>query len=251
VAAQVPARVAAASVCALALFARTLSSQIPTGAIEGTIIDREGKPIRDVEVSVAATPTSVRSDSLGKFLLASVQPGERELHVRRLAFAPATVKVEVESEDTVSVTITLSVIAQTLNAVLVRGDVARARLMQDFEDRRKRGFGHFITRSDIEERHPLLLSELVRRIPGAMLAPTAAGRSTLRFSRAMMGRDCPPQYWIDGVMVTGFNIDDMMPGDVEGIELYAGPSVVPPQFNNPRSSVNCGLVLIWTRVPGS
>jgi hypothetical protein len=65
------------------------------------------------------------------------------------------------------------------------------------------------------------------------------------------GRDCPPQYWIDGVMVSGFNIDDMMPGDVEGIELYAGPSVVPPQFNNPRSSVNCGLVLIWTRVPGS
>jgi hypothetical protein len=52
-------------------------------------------------------------------------------------------------------------------------------------------------------------------------------------------------------MVSGFNIDDMMPGDVEGIELYAGPSVVPPQFNNPRSSVNCGLVLIWTRVPGS
>jgi hypothetical protein len=239
--------------CALALVARALGAQIQTGAIEGTVIDREGKPIRDVEVSVVATQTSVRSDSLGKFLLASVQAGERELHVRRLAFAPATVRVEVESEDTVSVTITLSVVAQTLNAVLVRGDLVRARLMQDFEDRRKRGFGHFITRSDIEERHPLLLSELVRRVPGAVLAPTAAGRSTLRFSRSMMGggRDCPPQYWIDGVMVSGFNIDDMMPGDVEGIELYAGPSVVPPQFNNPRSSVNCGLVLIWTRVPGS
>ncbi len=239
--------------CVLALAAHALGAQAPTGSIAGTVLDPDGKAIPDVEIAVAATQTSIRSDTAGKFFLANVQPGDRELRVRRLAFAPAVVMVEVAARDTSTVTITLSVVAQTLNAVVVNEDAVRIRIMRRFEERRKQGFGHFITRREIEERNPSLLSDVVRRIPGAVLSPTAGGRSVLRFGRATMGpgRDCPPQYWLDGVMVYGFNIDDIVPSDVEGIELYAGASVIPAEFNNPRSTVACGLVVIWTRVPGA
>ena len=74
-------------------------------------------------------------------------------------------------------------------------------------------------------------------------------RSVLRFARN--GRtNCPPQYFIDGVQATGYNIDDMPVGDVEGIEIYAGPSGLPPEFNKFHSTVSCGAVIIWTRLPG-
>ena len=233
------------------LFAPVLAAQTPTGSVAGTVIDSDGKPIPDVEIIVVETKTSIRSDSVGKFLLASLEAGDRALRVRRLAYAPVAVTVHVEPKDTIDVTITLTVVAQTLNAVLVHEDVAHVRIMRQFEERRKQGFGHFITRREIEDRHPLLLSDMMRRIPGAMLRPAAGGRSVLRFSRALIGgtRDCPPQYWVDGVMVSGFNIDDIMPSDIEGVELYSGVSVIPPEFNNPRSTVACGLVVIWTRVP--
>ena len=52
-------------------------------------------------------------------------------------------------------------------------------------------------------------------IPGAILIPGENGRLALRFSR--VGRTgCPPQFYIDGIQATGFTIDDMPPGDVEG-----------------------------------
>ena len=241
---------------ALTAFASTfaapvLAAQTPTGSVAGTVIDADGRGIPEVEIIIVETKTSIRSDSVGKFLLASLNAGDRELRVRRLAYAPVEVTVHVEPKDTIDVTITLTVVAQTLNAVLVHEDVAHVRIMRQFEERRKRGFGHFITRREIEDRHPLLLSDMMRRVPGTLLAPAAGGRSVLRFSRALIGgsRDCPPQYWVDGVMVYGFNIDDIMPSDIEGIELYSGASVIPPEFNNPRSTVACGLVVIWTRVP--
>jgi len=74
----------------------------------------------------------------------------------------------------------------------------------------------------------------------------------LRFNRAQMGgRDCPPQYWVDGVKAFALNIDDIIPQDVEGIEIYEGASTVPPQFNTKEGTTICGVVLIWTRIPGT
>jgi hypothetical protein len=67
----------------------------------------------------------------------------------------------------------------------------------------------------------------------------------------MGGRDCPPQYWVDGVKAFGLNIDDIIPQDVEGIEIYEGASTVPPQFNTKEGTTICGVVLIWTRIPGT
>src|SRR5262249_26101003 len=117
-----------------------------------------------------------------------------------------------------------------------------------------RGFGHFVTREQIEARNPSNLSDLMRLIPGTRLTQSrVGGTSTLRFNRATMGpgRDCPPQYWVDGIKSWALNIDDIRPQDVEGIELYSGPSSLPPQFNTKEGSTVCGVVLIWTRIPGA
>ncbi len=228
-----------------------LAAQGRTGAISGVVKDDLGAPIASVEVSVQAAARVVRTDSAGKFVLASLPAGTVNVGFRRLAFAPVVLRVEVPANDTSDVEVTLTVVAEQLKGVIVQEDADHIRQLEDFERRRKLGFGHFITRSDIERRHPLLLSDMMRMIPGISLLPGPNGRVAMRFARADMGgRDCPPQFWIDGIPVVGFNVDDMPATDVEGIELYAGAATLPAQFNKLKSNAICGTVVVWTRVPG-
>jgi hypothetical protein len=245
----------ALTVVTLMFAALPLAAQVAVGAvgaIEGVVRGPDGKPIADVEIATPFLPRVIRSDSVGEFLLAGLPAGPVELRFRRLAYSPAIVSIDVEPRDTISIVVTLTVVALQLNAVVVNEDAARIRIMRAFEERRKHGFGHFITREEIEKRGPRMLSDMVRRVPGTVLTPVSGGsRYVLRFSRAVTGpgRSCEPQYWVDGIFVQAFNIDDILPSDVEGVELYGGPSVAPPQFANPRANPSCGSVVIWTRVP--
>jgi hypothetical protein len=61
---------------------------------------------------------------------------------------------------------------------------------------------------------------------------------------------CPPQYYVDGIMLTGYNIDDMPVSDVEAIELYSGIAGLPAEYARARGNRDCGTVAIWTRIPG-
>lgn len=223
------------------------AAQVRLGAVTGTVKDDLGAPIQGVEVSVPNV-APVRTDSAGKFLLASLPPGSTDVLFRRLSFSPIALTILVPRDDTTEVDVTLTVVAQQLKGVVVQEDAKHIRQLDDFEARRKQGNGHFITRHQIEARNPMLLSDMMRSVPGALLIPDGS-RSVLRFARN--GRmNCPPQYFIDGVQATGYNIDDMPVGDVEGVEIYAGPSVLPPEFNKFHSTVACGAVIIWTRLPG-
>jgi outer membrane receptor for monomeric catechols len=112
------------------------------------------------------------------------------------------------------------------------------------------GIGHFITRFEIEKRDPMTLSDMLRMVPGTRLYTGENGRTTLRFARSG-GANCPPQFFVDGISAAGFTVDEMPPGDVEGIELYSGSAGLPPEFNRLRGTPNCGTVVIWTRIPGN
>jgi hypothetical protein len=73
----------------------------------------------------------------------------------------------------------------------------------------------------------------------------------VRFVTASIARkDCVPQYWLDGVRAEGVEIDDFPPREIEGIEVYQGPSTTPAQFSQGSIS-KCGAIVLWTRVPGT
>lgn len=223
------------------------------GAISGTVRDSAGKPIPGVEVVLLQRKGAVRSDSLGDFRLVDIPAGKRQLHFRRLGFAPKSVDTMITEGTTLALTVRLEATATEIEGVTVEEMTRKRQLLADFYDRSSRGFGHFITRDQIEQRNPMNLSDMMRMIPGARLVPMrSGGQAALRFNRASMGgRDCPPQYWVDGVKAYGLNIDDVIPQDVEGIEIYEGASTVPPQFNTKEGTTICGVVLIWTRIPGT
>jgi Carboxypeptidase regulatory-like domain/TonB-dependent Receptor Plug Domain len=220
-----------------------------TGAITGVVKDDLGAPIANVEVSVLTARASVRTDSVGRFLLAALPPGATDVSFRRLSFAPIQLSILVPHDDTTEVDVTLTIVAQKLKGVVSQADAEHLRQLDAFEARRKLGIGHFITRGQIEKRNPGLLSDMIRTIPGAVILPGENGRAILRFARTARG--CPPQFFIDGIQALGFNIDDMPVSDVEAVELYAGASELPLEYNKINSTVNCGAVIIWTRLPGN
>ena len=223
------------------------------GAISGTIKDSAGTPIPGVEVVLLQQKGAVYSDSVGVFRFANIPSGKRELHFRRLGFAPKSLGADISEGKTLAMAVILDPSATSIEGMTVEEATRRRQLLSDFYDRSARGFGHFVTRDQIEKRNPMNLSDMMRMIPGARLVPLrSGGQAALRFSRAQMGsRDCPPQYWVDGVKAWNLNIDDIVPQDVEGIEVYSGASTVPPQFNTREGTTICGVVLIWTRIPGT
>lgn len=235
---------------ATSLGAQERAPAVSRGVVTGTVYDGDHKPIERVEVSVVNGTAAARTDTAGEFTLAGLAPGRASLRFRRLGFEPVILVAQVPMGDTSDVEVTLNVVAQQIKGVIVQDDAPKIIQLAEFEGRRQQGIGHFITRAQIERRHPIRLSDMARLIPGAVLLPDrAGGQSTLYFAGAPHAK-CPPQYWVDGVMVTGFNIDDVQPSDIEGVEFYSGPAGLPPQYNQSRGNTICGLVLIWTRLPG-
>ena len=232
--------------------AASAASAQSVGAISGTIKDSAGTPIPGVEVVLLQTKGAVYSDSVGVFRFANIPAGKRSLHFRRLGFAPKAVDTQVTEGTTVALAVVLDLSATVIDGMTVEEMTRRRQMLSDFYERSASGFGHFVTREQIEKRNPMNLSDMMRMIPGARLTPLrGGGQATLRFSRAQGPRDCPPQYWVDGVKTWNLNIDDIVPQDVEGIEVYSGASTVPPQFNTKEGTTICGVILIWTRVPGT
>jgi hypothetical protein len=242
---------ASVSVALLSLvLASTANAQMRSGGVSGIIKDSLGLPIADVEIADVSAGKAVRSDSLGHFLLANVPSGNVDISFRRVAYAPVVLLIAIPPADTTEVEVVLGVVAQQLKGMIVQAHPDQLRQLVAFESRRKRGIGHFITRSQIEDRHPLMLSDMLRTIPGAILINADNGRTSVRFSRVARN-NCPPQFFVDGVEVTGFSIDDMPPGDVEGVELYPGAAGLPPEYNRLHGTSICGTVVIWTRIPST
>lgn len=225
-------------------------AQRHTGALSGIVKDSAGIRIHGVEVIVIGTGAATRTDTAGRFLLAGLPRGATDVSLRRIAYEPVVVNIEVVEAETTEVEIRLGALAQSLPSVVVNDHTDRVRTLAAFESRRKTGVGQFITRAEIEKRHPLRLSEMVRTIPGAMIVPAENGRVALRFARSSGA--CQPQFFLDGQRVTSsFNVDDLPPVDVEGVELYSGPAGLPPEFNHLYDGTVCGTVVIWTRIPGN
>ena len=177
--------------------------------------------------------------------------GKHELRFRRVGFGPETVEATVGADRVDSVAVVLHNVVVELPGMTVESE-ARERLLSDFYRRKEHGHGHYVTRAQIEERRPALLTDIMRLIPGVRVVQNrGTGGASLRFGRAVMSpdRDCPPQYWVDGIRVNQFNLDELSPSDIEGIELYGGPGGLPPQYNVKDGTTVCGTVLIWTRIP--
>ncbi|HEV2130619.1 MAG TPA: TonB-dependent receptor plug domain-containing protein [Longimicrobiaceae bacterium] len=206
-----------------------------------------GEPLRGAQVILLATGLGGVTNEGGALLLESLAPGTRTVEVRYLGFAPERTTVQLENERAADLAFALEVRPVALAALQVKVHKKGRRLeLTGFERRKARGFGTFITREQIEARQPQRMSDVLRSVPGVHLASTGFSDSRASMLRSTPSRRCPIQYYMDGVQVFAFNIDDVRPHDIEGLEIYKGASEIPPDFN--RGTALCGVIVIWTRV---
>jgi len=221
-------------------------------SISGIVRDSSGVPIPEADVAIASAHLLTRTNRVGQFVLTKVEAGQSELSVRRLGYAPQSVQIDVRPGSYDTIVVVLAEQALELPGVAVNDQTKRRLLwIEDFYRRRAQGIGGtYYTREDIEARHVSRLSDVLRDAPGIRFVRSRGG-SGIRFDvAASLRRDCLPQYWIDGQRIANVELDDFPARDIEGIELYNGPSSTPGQFSQ-GAVTTCGTVVIWSRVPGT
>lgn len=223
-----------------------LQAQAVGASIAGVVRDPAGAPIPFAYVSVAELRGV--ADSSGRFMLAKLVPGATEVMVRRLGFTPKRITITLAEGRLDSMNVVLEVLPFELAGITT--EAATMGRMAEFERHRATGHGVYLDRMELEKRRTPRLTDVLRRIPGVRIVSDRAGRAMVRMGRSSMGRDCPPEFWIDGVRAQFLGADDVPVGDIEALEVYRGPSGLPPEFNSRSGNAQCGAVIIWTRIPG-
>jgi hypothetical protein len=218
-----------------------------TGAsLHGLVRDQTGAPIGFALVTVA----DIRgvADSAGRFFLTNLAPGSTNVLVRRLGFSPKRVALTLVEGRSDSLTVTLASFPVELAGITTEASTMGR--LAEFERHKVNGQGIYLDRAELEKRRTPRLSDVLRRVPGVRIVTDRTGRTLLRMGRATSGRDCPPEFWIDGVRAQFLGVDDVPVSDIEALEVYRGPSGLPPEFNSRFSNAQCGAIVIWTRIPG-
>ncbi len=201
---------------------------------------------------------TTRTDSAGTITIADVEAGLWSLTVRRLGLRPISTILRLAPGRN-AFTVRAGQAALLLSGVRVVGDVPFSARLDDFERRRLLGSASaVVTRAEIDRLNPPKLSRMLRGMPGLRIGDSAGytvaissrgakpTRNTAGAGIAMV--QCVMRVVVDGtIMPALFNIDEIVASDVHGIEVFYGPSRMPPELAGLRTDSWCGVIAIWTR----
>ncbi|HEU4585505.1 MAG TPA: carboxypeptidase regulatory-like domain-containing protein [Gemmatimonadaceae bacterium] len=209
--------------------------------LTGVVLDGRGKPLSGARLLVWGSGVTGSTQEDGTFALSQLPAGSQALEVRYVGYLPRRVTVDLMSDATRSVRVTLDQRVDVLSAVTVYGKPSRRRRdITGFLQRKNRGFGHLLTRAEIEKQHPFQFTDIFRMISGFMVVPNGEWGYTVLTARGQ----CAPSIYLDGVRIQDISDIDslLLPDDLAGIEAYASPVGAPPEYSEGR----CGSILVWT-----
>jgi hypothetical protein len=235
-------------------------------SLAGTVReDSTARPLADAEVTIEALGRATRTDDAGRFLFTDLPSGLRLLRTRHVGHKPLAVMVQLVAGATRETDISLERVVVRLDSVLV---IARGRRLQDFEDNRRMGLGHFFTRDELEKQHIQSVANALDQLPALRVnrgrgnfAWIASSRSSA--SGTITSGDagdrrlgakpaCYAQVYLDNALVYHgrpdeplFNVNSISVDMIEGIEYYAGAMQTPVKYSS--RSAGCGVLVIWTR----
>lgn len=246
----------------LRLAPAAIAGQPPATSVTLRVVDRTDTPVSEAEVALRgdrSRPFQARTDSAGTAIFTDVPDGLWVVTVRRLGLKPATITIRVAAGIN-RFTLTAESNALLLTGLRVVGGEVYARRLDDFERRRLAGVpSAVVSREEIDRLAPVKTSRLLRVLPGirvgdslgstvaissrgAKPTPQAQGRTGFALVQCVM------RLAVDGILLPALsNIDEIVPRDIHGIEVYFGPARMPPELAGLRTDNWCGLVAIWTR----
>jgi hypothetical protein len=230
------------------------------GSLSGRILDMStGQPIAGATITALASGRSTTSDSTGAYRLTDLGGGLQRFLVAAAGFPRASLVLPFAKDegmirdlalDSTRVAVADSASnrpqppgagAQPLGAVTVEAAPSRDNRFRDFDRRRATGRGQYLVREQIETAGYFSLQDAMRNLRGVQLNCSGNG-CQIHMARAQNG--CFPEYVVDE------RVDNMFGPfvpvrDIEGIEVYTGPSDVAGEFAG--INAGCGVVVIWTR----
>jgi len=221
------------------------------GGIFGRIVeDGTGVELAYVDVTIATDPPiQIVTGADGRFNVGSIEPGSVDVTFSLIGYEPRTTTVDVQAGATLELRASLATQAielEPIEVIVGSGYLHRS----GFYQRSRHSIGTQFTRSDLDRIDPMTVSEVLRRVPGVAVMDTRRGRVpiTNRAGGPVGQGDCRLRPYLDGMAMFEWNIDDVLPGDLEAVEIYHGPSV-PVEYArlvDPDGHYPCGVVLLWT-----
>lgn len=220
--------------------------------LRGIVTDSAGYPLPNVEIRILELGRMARSDIQGKFAIDRISDRIVDITLRRLGYEVRSVRVSMINGEGDSLRVVMKSDPIKLAPIDIEAKEDDHPFFNEYEKRRQRGIGTFITKKDIEKLNTSYPSDAFRSLPGIRFVNVNGGMG-VRFVQsigmggsARTGGGCAPTIWVDGQASPGLEIDDIRAGDVHGIEIYKGASTTPPQFVK-YGTAQCGTIVVWTK----
>ncbi len=249
------------------LLAAALAAATPAGAqrprvvtgqpaaLAGYVAERVGdsalRPVKDAEVMDLITHLVAITDAMGAFRLEGVESGWHLVTIRRLGYRPVTTGVALAPNETTDLDLLLARELRQLDTMRVLA--RRTEGGTAFVRRMNTGMGSYITRAEIERRQAHSAEDVLLgmaglqldRVTGEMYFPRNEYRSANNG-----GSTCSkPALLLDGAPVRfALGMRDIPASSIAAIEVYKSAATVPPELRTENAA--CGLIAVWTRVPG-
>jgi hypothetical protein len=217
------------------------------GAIDGVVTDSSLTPLADATASLLGSNVRVVTSANGRFRILGLPPGGYIVLVRRIGYTSMSAPIDVAARDTVRASFTLRRAVAALDTMTISEKGWSSPIEREFDERRRLGWGQFMTQAEIENLNFVDLEDVLRTFRSV-----GTGAINTRAS-------CQYQFFLDGVPLARLHLFEALPrpSQIFGIEVYASPSTIPLQFktlgrgDSPRSGAFCGVILVWTKRGGS
>ena len=215
-------------------------------SLRGPVLSRSrAEPVEQAFVLLLVNGKGALTDDEGRFVIQDVRPILDTVQIRYFGLEPTTTTIQLESGRITDVVFLLS--QSVLEVAELKVEIRRTMSgkMRGFEERRRKGFGYFITPEQIERRQPQRSSDMLRGVPGVTVgASQALGPAPVYFRGGSLSGRCEPKLYLDGQPMVQMAFDDITAGDLMAIEIYKGASEMPAQW---ATGGSCGLLVVWTK----
>ena len=226
--------------------------------LAGKVLDEaRDAPIAGVTIDIAGSAATVVTNAHGEFILSLAERALVTLTLRHIGYRALTQLVDVRAADTTRLSFFLTPSVTALETVnVVAESVSQSPRLSGFERRRQQHIGgEFITRAQIERRNAIATSQLLFNVLGIRVIDSAGVKlfASARGHKVVAGpaaniAPCVMAVGVDGqIKEWGYPVDEIVPNEIYGIEVYSGPSTMPREFATLVRDNYCGIVMIWTR----
>ena len=239
----------------------------PVATFTGVVVSADSTvgPLLDAEVLLPELQRSIRTNARGEFRFDDVPVGPQRVQVRRLGFGALDTQLTFVANEEHSRRIVLSRIT-VLDSVETRAEYR----IPSFEENRRVGLGHFLTRDDLAKMENRTFSAVLSNFNGTKFIPGKVGNrvylASSRGPQSMSGLDlgsdisgpidapkpaCYAHVYLDNMPIyVGkkqplFDLNSISPDRIESIEYYRSPAQTPARYSNLNAT--CGVLVIWSR----